>query len=49
MTARAARFDLIHDFVSIIHSFSARLYGLRRGREKAKRLKEEIADAVQGH
>ncbi|MGC8942461.1 MAG: IS607 family transposase, partial [Sulfurihydrogenibium sp.] len=36
--------DLLKDFVSIIYSFSARLYGLRRGREVAKRLKEFLLD-----
>ena len=40
------RADLIHDFISIIYSFSARLYGLRQGREKAKKLKEELSDAL---
>ena len=34
--------DLLKDFVSIIYSFSARLYGLRRGREVAKKLKEDL-------
>ena len=34
--------DLINDFVSIIYSFSARLYGVRKGREKAKEIKNEI-------
>jgi len=43
------RADLIHDFISIIYSFSARLYGLRRGREKAKKLKEELSDALQSN
>jgi len=41
--------DLIHDFISIIYSFSARLYGLKRGREKAKKLKEELSDALQSN
>ncbi len=31
--------DLINDFISIIYSFSARIYGLRSGREKAKKVK----------
>jgi len=39
--------DLIYDFISIIYSFSPRLYGLRHGREKAKKLKEELPDALQ--
>jgi predicted site-specific integrase-resolvase len=34
--------DLLQDFISIIYSFSAKIYGVRRGREKAKRLKEEL-------
>jgi predicted site-specific integrase-resolvase len=43
------RADLIEDLVSIIYSFSARLYGLRRGREKARKIKEELLDAFEGH
>ncbi len=38
--------DLIQDLISIIYSFSARIYGLRRGREKANKLKEEIVKDV---
>lgn len=34
--------DLINDFISIIYSFSARMYGLRSGREKAKKLKDIV-------
>jgi predicted site-specific integrase-resolvase len=34
--------DLIKDLVSIITSFCCRLYGLRRGLNKAKKLKEEL-------
>ncbi len=40
--------ELLKDFVSIIYSLSAKLYGLRRGREVAKKLKEEIF-ALQSH
>lgn len=32
--------DLIQDLVSIIYSFSARIYGLRKGNEKSKKLKD---------
>ena len=34
--------DLFKDLVAIITSFCCRLYGLRRGLNKAKKLKEEI-------
>jgi len=34
--------DLLKDFVSIITSFCCRLYGLRRGQNKAKKIKEEL-------
>jgi putative resolvase len=34
--------DLMKDLVSIITSFCCRLYGLRRGQNKAKKLKEEL-------
>ena len=36
--------DLIKDLVSIITSFCCRLYGMRRGYNKAKKLKEEITN-----
>ena len=36
--------DLIKDLVSIITSFCCRLYGLRRGYNKAKKIKEQIND-----
>lgn len=36
--------DLIRDLVSIITSFCCRLYGLRRGYNKAKRIRKEIED-----
>lgn len=36
--------DLMKDLVSIITSFCCRLYGMRRGINKAKRLKEELHD-----
>lgn len=34
--------DLIKDLVSIITSFCCRLYGMRRGQNKAKRIREEL-------
>ncbi len=34
--------DLIKDLVSVITSFCCRLYGMRRGYNKAKKIKEEI-------
>jgi predicted site-specific integrase-resolvase len=34
--------DLIKDLVSIITSFCCRLYGLRRGYNKAKKIQQEI-------
>jgi len=34
--------DLIHDFVAVIYSFSARLYGLRRAKRKTERIIKEI-------
>jgi len=36
--------DLLQDFISIITSFCCRLYGLRRGHNKAKKLKKELND-----
>jgi len=36
--------DLLKDFVSIITSFCCRLYGLRRGQNKAKKIKNELND-----
>jgi predicted site-specific integrase-resolvase len=34
--------DLIHDFVAVIYSFSARLYGLRRAKRKTEKIIKEI-------
>ncbi len=34
--------DLLKDLVSVIASFCCRLYGLRRGRQKAKRMKAPL-------
>ena len=34
--------DLMKDLVAIIYSFAARIYGLRRGRQKAKQAKEAL-------
>ena len=36
--------DLIKDLVSIITSFCCRLYGLRRGYNKSKKIQEQIYD-----
>lgn len=36
--------DLIQDMVSIITSFCCRLYGLRRGKNKSKKIEEEICN-----
>lgn len=36
--------DLIKDMISIVTSFCCRLYGARRGQNKAKRMKEVIHD-----
>jgi predicted site-specific integrase-resolvase len=36
--------DLLKDLVSIITSFCCRLYGLRRGQNKSKKIKEVIED-----
>jgi predicted site-specific integrase-resolvase len=41
--------DLTHDLIFIIYSFSAKLYGLKRGREKAKKVKEEFKDVLQSN
>jgi putative resolvase len=37
--------DLMQDLVSIITSFCCRLYGLRRGQNKIKKLKQELNNA----
>ena len=34
--------DLMQDFISIITSFCARLYGLRRSKRRTERLIEEL-------
>ena len=36
--------DLMKDLISVITSFCCRLYGLRRGRNKLKKIKQEIMD-----
>ena len=36
--------DLIQDFISIITSFCARIYGLRRGKRKIERIIKELQD-----
>ena len=38
--------DLIKDLVSIITSFCCRIYGLRRGRDKSKKIKEVLHDTL---
>jgi len=38
--------ELLQDFISIIYSFSARLYGLRRAKEKADKIKQEVLTDV---
>ena len=39
----ADRDDLMQDFVALVTSFTARLYGLRRSRRKTERLIKELA------
>jgi predicted site-specific integrase-resolvase len=34
--------DLMKDLIAIIYSFSTRIYGLRRGRQRAKMAKEAL-------
>ncbi len=36
--------DLMKDLISIITSFCCRLYGLRRGQNKAKQIKDEVLE-----
>jgi putative resolvase len=38
--------DLVKDLVAIITSFCCRLYGLRKGKNKAKKIKKEFSDKV---
>ena len=38
--------ELLQDFISIIYSFSARLYGLRRAKEKVDKIKQEVLTDV---
>ena len=40
--AEEDREDLIKDLCSVIYSFCARLYGMRRAANKARRIREEI-------
>lgn len=37
--------DLFRDLISVITSFCCRLYGLRRGANRAKKIKEQIIDS----
>jgi len=39
--------DLIQDFVAVIYSFSAKLYGLRRAKRKAEKIVKEITQENQ--
>lgn len=41
--------DLIQDFVSIITSFCARIYGRRRARRKTERIIAELQDSEEGN
>ncbi|MFH3651822.1 IS607 family transposase, partial [Acinetobacter baumannii] len=36
--------DLIQDFVAVIYSFAARLYGLRRAKRKTEEIIREITN-----
>ena len=36
--------DLMQDFISIITSFCARIYGLKRSKEKLKKIIKELKD-----
>jgi len=36
--------DLLQDFVSLVTSFTARLYGLRRSRRKTEQLIKELSE-----
>jgi len=47
--AENERDELMQDFVSIITSFCARLYGQRRSRRKTERLIEELQGANESH
>jgi len=47
--AENGRDDLMQDFVSIITSFCARLYGQRRSKRKTERLIQELQDAKESH
>jgi predicted site-specific integrase-resolvase len=40
--AKTEQDDLMKDFISVITSFCCRLYGMRKGLPKAKRIKEEL-------
>jgi predicted site-specific integrase-resolvase len=47
--AENGRDDLLQDFVSIITSFCARLYGQRRSKRQTERLIQELQDAKESH
>jgi len=38
--------DIVQDFVSIIYSFSAKLYGLRRAKRKTEKIIKEITEEI---
>ena len=38
--------DLVHDFVSIVTLFCARLYGQRRSKRKTERIIAELAESI---
>ena len=38
--------DILSDLISIIYSFSARIYGLRRGRSKSKEIEKSIKNDI---
>ena len=44
--AEVGRDELMHDLVSIIYSFSARMYGLRRAKRKTEKITKELKDEV---
>jgi predicted site-specific integrase-resolvase len=39
--------DLIQDFVAVIYSFSAKLYGLRRAKRRTEKIVKEITQENQ--
>lgn len=41
--AEEATHDLMEDFTSIVYSFAARMYGLRRAKERSQAVKEALS------